>query len=41
MDVGSSIVLVQAWASDDAVLEAWLPQATRLVDTFRFRPEAS
>jgi len=40
MDVGSSIVLVQAWASDDAELAAWLPEATLLVDTFRFRSEA-
>jgi hypothetical protein len=41
MDVGSSIVLVQAWASDDAELAAWLPDAIRLVDTFRFRSEPS
>ena len=38
-DVGSSIVLVQAWATDEAGLTAWLPEATRLVDTFRFRSD--
>jgi hypothetical protein len=38
MDVGSSIVLVQAWASDEDALAAWLPDATRLADTFRLRP---
>jgi hypothetical protein len=41
MDVGSSIVLVQVWASDDAELAAWLPDAIRLVDSFRFRSEPS
>ena len=37
MNVGSSMVLVQAWASDEPGLEAWLPDATRLADTFRLR----
>ena len=40
VDVGSSIVLIQAWASDDATLETWLPEATRLIETFRFQSEA-
>jgi hypothetical protein len=41
LDVGSSIVLVQAWAADDAALTAWLPDATQLMDTFRFRSDGS
>jgi hypothetical protein len=40
MDVGSSVVLVQVWASDDLALDAWLPNATRLVDALRFRSAA-
>ena len=40
MDVGPSVVLVQAWASDDLALQKWLPDATRLVDALRFRSDA-
>lgn len=40
MDVGPSVVLVQAWASDDVALQKWLPDATRLVDALRFRSDA-
>lgn len=40
IDVGSSVVLVQAWASDDLALVAWLPDATRLVNALRFRSDA-
>jgi hypothetical protein len=40
MDVGPSVVLVQAWAPDDLALDAWLPDATRLVDALRFRSDA-
>lgn len=39
LDVGSSIVLVQAWAADEEGLVAWLPEATRLFETFRFSTE--
>ena len=41
VDVGSSVVLVQAWASDDLALDAWLPDATRLIDALRIRSDAS
>ena len=40
-DVGTSIVLVQAWASDDQALTAWLPDATKLIDAFRLRSDES
>ena len=38
-DIGQSIVLVQAWASDEGALTAWLPEATRFIDAFRFRSD--
>jgi hypothetical protein len=40
-NVGTSIVLVQAWASDDQALTAWLPDATKLIDAFRFGSDGS
>jgi hypothetical protein len=38
-DVGRSIVVVQAWASDEPALAAWLPEATRFIDALRLRAD--